>query len=164
MLRKMMFLYLKGGKFERRKALWRFQILNTSNDVNFTRIVALSKEHFKTSISMISLLNTTHQWFKVEDVFMRELELWTDTLHLRVRNKIQESIVEFSKFCLEIQLANNSNPQRQFEEEERDYLSNFGINIVNEVLKRKVIIADRAKGAFVSSISHELRNPLQRSN
>uniref|UniRef100_U9TK35 Uncharacterized protein n=1 Tax=Rhizophagus irregularis (strain DAOM 181602 / DAOM 197198 / MUCL 43194) TaxID=747089 RepID=U9TK35_RHIID len=85
-----------------KKALWRFQILNTSNDVNFTRIVALSKEHFKTSISMISLLNTTHQWFKVED------ELWTDTLHLRVRNKIQESIVEFSKFCLEIQLANNS--------------------------------------------------------
>ncbi|CAG8578357.1 10039_t:CDS:2 [Rhizophagus irregularis] len=138
MLRKMMFLYLKGGKYddnhylpppiplnevERRKALWRFQILNTSNDVNFTRIVALSKEHFKTSISMISLLNTTHQWFKVED-----------------------------------------DPQRQFEEEERDYLSNFGINIVNEVLKRKVIIADRAKGAFVSSISHELRNPLQRSN
>ncbi|PKY48878.1 hypothetical protein RhiirA4_464604 [Rhizophagus irregularis] len=46
---------------------WRFQILNTSNDVNFTRIVALSKEHFKTSISMISLLNTTHQWFKAED-------------------------------------------------------------------------------------------------
>ncbi|PKK69901.1 hypothetical protein RhiirC2_850360 [Rhizophagus irregularis] len=92
------------NEVERRRALWRFQILNTSNDVNFTRIVALSKEHFKTSISMISLLNTTHQWFKVED----------DT-------------------------------QRQFEEEERDYLSNFGINIVNEVLKRRVIIADRAK-------------------
>ncbi|PKC05050.1 hypothetical protein RhiirA5_421431 [Rhizophagus irregularis] len=151
---------------------------------------------------------------EVAKVFTRELELWTDTLHLRVRNKIQESIVEFSKFCLEIQLANNSSnndenkivkstigdpimkqyfnmavklmrdtlnvdsvyllemalsfktadPQRQFEEEERDYLSNFGINIVNEVIKRKVIIADRAKGAFVSSISHELRNPLQRSN
>ncbi|PKC59939.1 hypothetical protein RhiirA1_468731 [Rhizophagus irregularis] len=58
----------------------------------------------------------------------------------------------------------DKDPQRQFEEEERDYLSNFGINIVNEVLKRRVIIADRAKGAFVSSISHELRNPLQRSN
>ncbi|CAB5372211.1 unnamed protein product [Rhizophagus irregularis] len=55
------------NEVERRRALWRFQILNTSNDVNFTRIVALSKEHFKTSISMISLLNTTHQWFKAED-------------------------------------------------------------------------------------------------
>ncbi|PKY53478.1 HisKA-domain-containing protein [Rhizophagus irregularis] len=40
---------------------------------------------------------------------MRELDLWTDTLHLRVRNKILESIAEFSRFCLEIQLANNSN-------------------------------------------------------
>ncbi|CAB4395335.1 unnamed protein product [Rhizophagus irregularis] len=391
------------NEVERRRALWRFQILNTSNDVNFTRIVALSKEHFKTSISMISLLNTTHQWFKAEDgmgcsgttreisfcghailqengepfvvldatkdwrfcnnplvtdapfirfyagaplrtddgynigticvidreprdsfskkdrenlkeyarVVMRELELWTDTLRLRVRNKMQESIAEFSKFCLEIQLANNNSnndenkkksticdpimkqcfnmavklmrdtlnvdsvyllempclysrplsitsrnsnnffltgpppdvpsshlrslasvgeielstealkasiitsyftylmqaqsqgciyqnslpplptlfpddvhsgivvpiyddtqnafgfliamtkdPQRQFEDEERVYLSNFGVNVVSEVLKRRVIVADRAKGAFISSISHELRTPL----
>jgi signal transduction histidine kinase len=390
------------NEVERRRALWRFQILNTSNDVNFARIVALSKEHFKTSISMISLLNTTHQWFKAEDgmgcsqttreisfcghailqqngepfvvldakkdwrfrnnplvtdspfirfyagaplqtddgynigticvidreprdsfskkdrenlkdyakVVMRELELWTDTLRLRVRNKMQESIAEFSKFCLEIQLANNSNndenklkptigdpimkqcfnmavklmrdtlnvnsvyllempclysrplsitsrtsnnfflnapppdvpsshlrslasvgdielsndslktsiitsyftyimqahsqgciyqnslpplptlfpddvqsgivvpiyddsqnafgfliamtkdPHRQFEDEERVYLSNFGVNVVSEVLKRRVIVADRAKGAFISSISHELRTPL----
>ena len=60
-------LSMPPNEVERRRALWRFQILNTSNDVNFTRIVALSKEHFKTSISMISLLNTTHQWFKAED-------------------------------------------------------------------------------------------------
>ncbi|RIA87178.1 hypothetical protein C1645_726702 [Glomus cerebriforme] len=388
---------------ERRRALWRFQILNTSNDVNFARIVALAKEHFKVSVSMISLLNTTHQWFKAEDglgcsettreisfcghailqengepfivldakkdwrfrnnplvtdnpyirfyagaplrtddgynigticvidreprdhfsdkdrenlkdfakVVMRELELWTDTLRLRVRNKMQESIAEFSKFCLEIQLANNNeenrinsntgtigdpimkqcfnmavklmrdtldvdsvyllempclysrpisitsrssngfflnapppdvpsrhlrtlafagqieippealktsmntsyfsylmqaysqgyiyqnslpplptlfpndvhsgivvpiydnsqnafgflivmtkDSQRQFEDEERVYLSNFGVNVVSEVLKRRVIVADRAKGAFISSISHELRTPL----
>ncbi|GBB86465.1 hypothetical protein RclHR1_01290009 [Rhizophagus clarus] len=390
------------NEVERRRALWRFQILNTSNDVNFARIVALSKEHFKASISMISLLNTTHQWFKAEDgmgcsettreisfcghailqqngepfvvldatkdwrfrnnplvtdspfirfyagaplqtedgynigticvidreprdsfskkdreslkefakVVMRELELWTDTLRLRVRNKMQESIAEFSKFCLEIQLANNSNNEenkiksttcdpimkqcfnmavklmrdtlnvdsvyllempclnsrplsitsrassnfflnapppdvpsshlrslasagevelssealkasiitsyfaylmqahsqgciyqnslpplptlfpddvhsgivvpiydnsqnafgfliamtkdshRQFEDEERVYLSNFGVNVVSEVLKRRVIVADRAKSAFISSISHELRTPL----
>ncbi|RGB41180.1 hypothetical protein C1646_752441 [Rhizophagus diaphanus] len=30
-------------------------------------VALVSKEHFKTSISMISLLNTTHQWFKAED-------------------------------------------------------------------------------------------------
>ncbi|CAI2172154.1 11297_t:CDS:2 [Funneliformis geosporum] len=384
---------------KRRRALWKFQILNTSNDVNFTRIVALAKEHFKVSISLISLVNTTHQWFKAEDglgcngttrgisfcghailqengepfvvpdtqldwrfhknplvtdspfirfyagaplqtedghnigticliddkprddftekdceilkdfakVVMRELELWVDTLRLRVRNEMQQSIAEFSKFCLEIQLTNNEenglssntgivgdpimkrcfnmavklmrdtlnidfvyllempsspiisttcssngfflnspppdistkylkflasagpielssealtasvntsflsymmqhysqgyiyqnalpplptlfpddvhsgivvpiyddsqnafgfliamtkDPLRQFEDEERVYLSNFGVNVVSEVLKRRVIVADRAKGTFISSISHELRTPL----
>ncbi|CAG8556406.1 6367_t:CDS:2 [Funneliformis mosseae] len=383
----------------RRRALWKFQILNTSNDVNFTRIVALAKEHFKVSISLISLVNTTHQWFKAEDglgcngttreisfcghailqengepfvvpdtkldwrfhknplvtgspfirfyagaplqtedghnigticliddkprhdftnkdceilkdfakVVMRELELWVDTLRLRVRNEMQQSIADFSKFCLETQLSNNEenklssntnivgdpimkrcfsmavklmrdtlnidfvcllempsspiistacssngfflngpppdmptrylkflasagpielssealtasvntsflsymmqnysqgyiyqnalpplptlfpddvhsgivvpiyddsqnafgfliamtkDPLRQFEDEERVYLSNFGVNVVSEVLKRRVIVADRAKGTFISSISHELRTPL----
>ncbi|CAB4420532.1 unnamed protein product [Rhizophagus irregularis] len=84
----------------------RCQILNKSNDdVNFARIVTvLSKEHLKASIfNDTTAFKYDHQWFKAED------DLWTDTLHLRVRNKILESIAEFSRFCLEIQLANNSN-------------------------------------------------------
>jgi hypothetical protein len=42
--------------------------------------------------------------------------------------------------------------QRQLEDEERVYLSNFGVNVVSKVLKSRVIVADRAKGAFISSI------------
>ncbi|KAF0558228.1 two-component system sensor protein [Gigaspora margarita] len=383
---------------ERRRALWRFQILNTSQDVNFTRIVRLVKEHFNVPITLISLVNTTHQWFKAENGFgcketkrevsfcghailqkdgdpfvvpdalldwrfkknpqvigppnirfyagaplrtkdghnvgtlclidtkprefcermreslkdfakvvMRELELWADRLKLGVRNKMQASLAEFSKFCFETQIAHDKNhsengdpimrrcfekavelikdtldvdalyllempslsarkiryasrlsndfsndfllnspppelptknlkflaaaglsistdsistpvttsflthliqthprgyifqnalpqlptlfpndmcsgivvpiydnaknafgfimaltksPLRQFEDEERVYLGNFGVNIVSEVLKRRVIVADRAKGAFISSVSHELRTPL----
>ncbi|CAG8511561.1 25915_t:CDS:2 [Gigaspora rosea] len=356
---------------ERRRALWRFQILNTSQDVNFTRIVRLVKEHFNVPITLISLVNTTHQWFKAENGFgcketkrevsfcghailqengdpfvvpdslldwrfkknpqvigppyirfyagaplrtkdghnvgtlclidtkprefcermreslkdfakvvMRELELWADRLKLGVRNKMQASLAEYTKFCFETQVAHdkdhsengdpimrrcfekavelikdtldvdalyllempslsarkiryasrlsndfsndfllnspppelptknlkflaaagyifqNALPQlptlfpndmcsgivvpiydnaknafgflialtknlsRQFEEEERVYLGNFGVNIVSEVLKRRVIVADRAKGAFISSVSHELRTPL----
>uniref|UniRef100_U9TTG2 Uncharacterized protein n=1 Tax=Rhizophagus irregularis (strain DAOM 181602 / DAOM 197198 / MUCL 43194) TaxID=747089 RepID=U9TTG2_RHIID len=80
---------------------------------------------------------------EIAKVFTRELELWTDTSHLRVRNKIQESIVDFK--CFLFLNRYDKDPQRQFEDEERDYLSNFGVNIVNEVLKRRVIIADRAK-------------------
>ncbi|POG62715.1 hypothetical protein GLOIN_2v1882691 [Rhizophagus irregularis DAOM 181602=DAOM 197198] len=38
--------------------------------------------------------------------------------------------------------------------------NNFGVNVVSEVLKRRVIVADRVKGAFISSISHELRTVL----
>ncbi|CAG8469785.1 11319_t:CDS:2 [Ambispora gerdemannii] len=411
---------LPPNESERRRALWRFQILNTSQDVNFSRIVRLVKQHFKVPISLISLVNTTHQWFKAEEglgcnsttrevsfcghailqetaepfvvpdalidwrfkknplvtgppyirfyagaplrtkdghnlgticlidnnrredfsaddrkvlkdfakVVVRELELWADRLRLRVRNKMQTSIAEFSNFCLEgmkSQLVNketggisrkresvwskspekeppengdqvmqkcfdmavklmrdtlevdalyllempslsskpitstgrpstsdfssfflNSPPpepgikhlkflasvgielstdllstptttsflihlmetheqgyifqnalpplpalfplqmqsgivvpiydnsqnafgflialttdtSRQFEDEERVYMGNFGVNVVSEVLKRRVIVADRAKGVFISSMSHELRTPL----
>ncbi|CAG8519298.1 3351_t:CDS:2 [Paraglomus occultum] len=49
---------------------------------------------------------------------------------------------------------------RQFDDEDRVYLGDFGVNIASEVLKRRVIVADRAKSVFVSSISHELRTPL----
>ncbi|CAG8512327.1 1095_t:CDS:10 [Ambispora leptoticha] len=409
---------LPPNEGERRRALWRFQILNTSQDVNFSRIARLVKQHFKVPISLISLVNTTHQWFKAEEglgcssttrevsfcghailqetaepfvvpdalvdwrfkknplvtgppyirfyagaplrtkdghnlgticlidnnrrdnfsaddrkvlkdyakVVVRELELWADRLRLRVRNKMQDSIAEFSKFCLESmksQLLNketgeisrkresvwSKNPEkesceigdrvmqkcfemavklmrdtlevdalyllempslssksisstgrtsdfssfflnspppepgikhlrflasvgielstdylstptttsflthlmetheqgyifqnalpplpalfppqmqsgivvpiydnsqnafgflialttdasRQFEDEERVYIGNFGVNVVSEVLKRRVIVADRAKGVFISSMSHELRTPL----
>ncbi|CAG8766536.1 3848_t:CDS:2, partial [Rhizophagus irregularis] len=132
---------------------------------------------------------------------MRELDLWTDTLHLRVRNKIQESIAEFGRFCLEIQLVDAPLPDvssnhlrsltsavqahsqglhlskfftsiadlfpdyvhsdpRQFKNEERVYLSNFGINVVSEVLKEELSSLIEQKGAFIFSISHELRTPL----
>ncbi|CAG8509817.1 21766_t:CDS:2 [Rhizophagus irregularis] len=128
------------NEVERRRALWRF---HTSND------------NLLTSISMISLLNTTHQWFKAEDSMgcsetTREISfchailqengepfilcwrsLRTDdggticvidreprdnfskkdrgSLKEFAKNETEESIAEFSKFCLEIQLANNSN-------------------------------------------------------
>ncbi|PKK71921.1 hypothetical protein RhiirC2_710747 [Rhizophagus irregularis] len=35
--------------------------------------------------------------------------------------------------------------QRQLEDEERVYLSNFGVNVVSKVLKSRVIVANRAK-------------------
>uniref|UniRef100_U9UK59 Signal transduction histidine kinase dimerisation/phosphoacceptor domain-containing protein n=2 Tax=Rhizophagus irregularis (strain DAOM 181602 / DAOM 197198 / MUCL 43194) TaxID=747089 RepID=U9UK59_RHIID len=49
---------------------------------------------------------------------------------------------------------------RQFKNEERVYLSNFGINVVSEVLKEELSSLIEQKGAFIFSISHELRTPL----
>ncbi|OZJ06538.1 hypothetical protein BZG36_00584 [Bifiguratus adelaidae] len=49
---------------------------------------------------------------------------------------------------------------REFEPEELSFCYNLGITIVSQVMQRKVIVADRAKSAFISSISHELRTPL----
>ncbi|CAG8612895.1 4489_t:CDS:2 [Paraglomus brasilianum] len=395
---------------ERRRALWRFQILNTPPDENFNRIVSLAKNHFKVQNASICLVNTDHQWYKaghesgfwqtsraasfsghailqkdgeplvVQDatldwrfkrnplvlgppyirfyagaalrtkdgynigtlcltddtprhdfdeealrtlkefskIVVRELELWSDKIRLGARNKMLQSIAEFSKFSLvhiKAQLASSDkhkapwspSPEaftpfddpiiqkcfdlavklmretldvdavyllempslyhfvttrmgsefalewngsveagekqkpylrflastglelsphtltteattefllhvvhtheqgyifqnalppipalfpshmqsgivvpvygssnrafgfiialtkdrlRQFDDEERVYLGDFGVNIASEVLKRRVIVADRAKSAFVSSISHELRTPL----
>lgn len=48
----------------------------------------------------------------------------------------------------------------QFEDADLMFLSSIGILILGEVMKHRVIIADRAKGTFISNISHELRTPL----
>ncbi|KAF8966007.1 His Kinase A domain containing protein, partial [Entomortierella lignicola] len=49
---------------------------------------------------------------------------------------------------------------KQFSFHERIYLKNFGSCLVTEVMKRRVEAADRAKGTFIKSISHEFRTPL----
>ncbi|QRW03977.1 protein-histidine kinase [Ceratobasidium sp. AG-Ba] len=51
---------------ERRKALYRFNILHTSRDVNFDRITHLCKLVFSTKMVIISLIDADQQWFKSE--------------------------------------------------------------------------------------------------
>ncbi|KAG8740737.1 His Kinase A domain containing protein [Ceratobasidium sp. 414] len=53
-------------ELERRKALYRFNILHTSRDVNFDRITHLCKLVFSTKIVIISLIDADKQWFKSE--------------------------------------------------------------------------------------------------
>lgn len=50
----------------RRKALYRFNILNTAPDVNFDRIAHLAKLVFSTKIVLIALTDTDTQWHKSE--------------------------------------------------------------------------------------------------
>ncbi|KAG0014578.1 His Kinase A domain containing protein, partial [Entomortierella chlamydospora] len=49
---------------------------------------------------------------------------------------------------------------KQFSFHERIYLKNFGSCLITEVKKRRVEAADKAKGTFIKSISHEFRTPL----
>ncbi|KZT56914.1 hypothetical protein CALCODRAFT_435003 [Calocera cornea HHB12733] len=51
---------------ERRKALYRFNVMHTARDVNFDRIAHLSKLVFKTKMVYISLVDAAEQWFKAE--------------------------------------------------------------------------------------------------
>lgn len=52
-------------------------------------------------------------------------------------------------------------PLRLFDtQEDLTYLSSFGNSIITEISRLETVAADRAKGTFISSISHELRSPL----
>jgi len=54
-----------------------------------------------------------------------------------------------------------TNPVRVFTHEgELSYLVAFGNSIMAEVARLDAAMADRAKGDFISSVSHELRSPL----
>ncbi|EPQ52743.1 hypothetical protein GLOTRDRAFT_117464 [Gloeophyllum trabeum ATCC 11539] len=54
-----------------------------------------------------------------------------------------------------------SEPRRRYlEGHELSYLRAIGVIILSAVLKRRMILADKAKSLFISNISHELRTPL----
>ncbi|KAG8720035.1 His Kinase A domain containing protein [Ceratobasidium sp. 394] len=57
---------LPPDELERRKALYRFNILYTSRDVNFDRITHLCKLVFSTKMVIISLIDGDQEWFKSE--------------------------------------------------------------------------------------------------
>lgn len=55
-----------SDELERRKALYRFNILHTSQDVNFDRIAHLAKLVFNTKIVLIALIDDKYQWHKAD--------------------------------------------------------------------------------------------------
>ncbi|KAJ7739315.1 hypothetical protein B0H14DRAFT_2990917 [Mycena olivaceomarginata] len=56
---------------------------------------------------------------------------------------------------------NASDQSKRFlEGHELSYLRAIGVIILSAVLKRRMILADKAKSLFISNISHELRTPL----
>ncbi|KAG6844969.1 hypothetical protein H0H87_002083 [Tephrocybe sp. NHM501043] len=189
-------------------------------------------------------------------IAMREMELWRDKIQLRIRDRIQNSMEQFSRECLEIDTLHNELPggppelivggsmdkmydraaklvkrtldvegvivmdvshcevlesmsaegtisvnmhygdpnqqttKRQLSSEEYHQLNAFfakypdgkisegivppsfrpflpthiqyalSVIILSAVLKRRMILADKAKSLFISNISHELRTPL----
>ena len=55
----------------------------------------------------------------------------------------------------------SNSPLRYFDQaEDITYLSAWGHSLVAELSRLETIAADKAKGAFISSVSHELRSPL----
>lgn len=50
----------------RRRALHRFKLLHTAQDINFNRIAHLVKLVFSTNVVLISLVDEDHNWHKVD--------------------------------------------------------------------------------------------------
>ncbi|KAJ7593541.1 hypothetical protein C8J56DRAFT_931317 [Mycena floridula] len=63
-------------------------------------------------------------------------------------------------FALLCAYNSSDHAKRFLEGHELSYLRAIGVIILSAVLKRRMILADKAKGLFISNISHELRTPL----
>ncbi|TFK72969.1 hypothetical protein BDN72DRAFT_876194 [Pluteus cervinus] len=63
-------------------------------------------------------------------------------------------------FALLCAYNSSDHTKRFLEGHELSYLRAIGVIILSAVLKRRMILADKAKSLFISNISHELRTPL----
>ncbi|KAJ8468527.1 hypothetical protein ONZ45_g17212 [Pleurotus djamor] len=63
-------------------------------------------------------------------------------------------------FALLCAYNTSEHTKRYLEGHELSYLRAIGVIILSAVLKRRMILADKAKSLFISNISHELRTPL----
>ncbi|KAA1467327.1 hypothetical protein DENSPDRAFT_236297 [Dentipellis sp. KUC8613] len=226
-------------ELERRRALYQFNIWNTSADVNFDRIEHLTKLVFNTKVVGISLIDGTEQWFKSESglgmntfprpasmcahailqrgdepmvildtaedwrfsknplvagalgirfyaaaplrtqdgynvgtlaimddvprnefsprhrhtlkefaaIAMREMELWRDKIQLRVRDRIQTSMEQFTRECLEIDSETSKQDGGKLS-------SGYSMDKVYERAAKLVKKTLDVEGAIVMDVSH----------
>lgn len=83
-------------------------------------------------------------------------------LPTRIQYALTVPIFNIDKRPFALLCAYNSadHPNRFLEGHELSYLRAIGVIILSAVLKRRMILADKAKSLFISNISHELRTPL----
>ncbi|KAK0204699.1 hypothetical protein DFS33DRAFT_1259732 [Desarmillaria ectypa] len=87
---------------------------------------------------------------------------WRAFLPTRVEYALTVPIFNIDKRPFALLCAyNSSDSQKRFlEGHELSYLRAIGVIILSAVLKRRMLLADKAKSLFISNISHELRTPL----
>ncbi|KAJ7722741.1 hypothetical protein DFH07DRAFT_856541 [Mycena maculata] len=82
--------------------------------------------------------------------------------HAHIQYALIVPIYNIDKRPFALLCAWNASDQtkRFLEGHELSYLRAIGVIILSAVLKRRMILADKAKSLFISNISHELRTPL----
>ncbi|KAF7773402.1 hypothetical protein Agabi119p4_5569 [Agaricus bisporus var. burnettii] len=83
-------------------------------------------------------------------------------LPTRIQYALTVPIYNIDRQLFALICAYNASDQtkRFLEGHELSYLRAIGVIILSAVLKRRMILADKAKSLFISNISHELRTPL----
>lgn len=80
--------------------------------------------------------------------------------HIRYALTVPIFNIDKRPFALICAYNTNDHSKRFLEGHELSYLRAIGVIILSAVLKRRMILADKAKSLFISNISHELRTPL----
>lgn len=80
--------------------------------------------------------------------------------HIRYALLVPIFNIDKRPFALLCAYNTNLHSKRLLEGHELSYLRAIGVIILSAVLKRRMILADKAKSLFISNISHELRTPL----
>ncbi|KAF9266548.1 hypothetical protein L218DRAFT_956321 [Marasmius fiardii PR-910] len=89
-------------------------------------------------------------------------QIFRQFLPTRVQYALTVPIFNIDKRPFALLCAYNASEhtKRFLEGHELSYLRAIGVIILSAVLKRRMILADKAKSLFISNISHELRTPL----
>ncbi|KAL0577654.1 hypothetical protein V5O48_004343 [Marasmius crinis-equi] len=89
-------------------------------------------------------------------------QIFRQFLPSRVQYALTVPIFNIDKRPFALLCAYNASEhtKRFLEGHELSYLRAIGVIILSAVLKRRMILADKAKSLFISNISHELRTPL----
>ena len=77
---------------------------------------------------------------------MREMELWRDKIQLRMRDRIQSSMEQFTRECLEIDNEDNASGQASFKAGTMDRVYERAARLVKKTLD--------VEGATVMDVSH----------
>lgn len=78
-----------------------------------------------------------------------------------LRSLLVVPIFNIDKQPFALLVAYTCDKKKQFLEGfELQFLRAIGVVILSAVLKRRMVLADKAKSQFISNISHELRTPL----
>ncbi|GAW01976.1 histidine kinase [Lentinula edodes] len=95
-----------------------------------------------------------------EGIVPQSFRLFLPTTRIQYALTVPIYNIDKRPFALLCAYNASEHTKRFLEGHELSYLRAIGVIILSAVLKRRMLLADKAKSLFISNISHELRTPL----